>query len=92
MQNKLGMVLVVYEMVILNIKIQIVFVVIDFYLIVLLKYRFVKFLMDNICEYSFQKRDNLKIFIFVRNVVLLIFVIDKDVQRIVSYYYLRDKM
>lgn len=47
------MVLVIYEMLILNIKIKIVFVVIDIYLIVLLKYRFVKFLMDNIYEYSF---------------------------------------
>lgn len=94
MQDKLGMVLVIYEMQIFKKKIKIVFFVIDFYLNILLKYRFVKFLMDNIYEYSFQKKDNLKIFIFVRNVVLLIFVIDKDVQRIVSYiiYYLRENI
>lgn len=85
------MVLVIYETLISK-KNQDSLPAVDFYLIVLSKHRFVKFLMDNTHEHSFQKRDNSKISIFVRNVALPTFVTDKDAQRNASYiiYYSRE--
>lgn len=85
MQDRSGRLLANVSNTDLKLKTKEYFVAIEFNLNISSNHRRVKFSADNIPEHYWWKRDNLQTSICVRNVALLTFVTDKDVQRTVRF-------